>query len=291
MTVFPLEISREEDTRRYVCLDDAVDRGYIKIHEKGSATVSGIDVENVSDRYVFLMAGEILGGGKQNRIIAKDVLLQPRGRIVSVPVYCVEQHRWSHSGGKGFYSEKTVAPNAMRAMTQTGGSQGKVWEHVDRVAEANRVKSSTGSFQAVYEDAGVKRQIDAYDSLRRMPRHTVGVVVAVNGTIIGAEVFCNEDLFDDLWPKLLRSYSLDAVSWHPGVRSTRYRLPNVDRDDIRRYLNGVYRSRYTEENGVDAGHFLELSGVITGKAMVFRRAVMHLNLAGARHMHLERGEY
>ena len=290
MTVFPLYLSREEDPYRYVTLDEAVNKRYLKIYEKGAATVSRIDVENVSDHYVFLMAGEILGGGKQNRVISKDVLLRSRSGVVSVPVYCIERHRWVSKGSLDLSSGKTVAPNSIRMLTQKGASQSDVWKEVATISKANKVKSSTANFQEVYEDREVRRRIAFYDPLIRMPRRTVGAVIVVNDRIAGAEIFCNAELFDDLWSKVLRSYSLEAISYpKPMHRSYRHPIPRVTSDDVRRYLARVHRARFTEERGVDSGHFLNLSGSgIYGKALIFRRAVIHLNLAGRGRVILER---
>jgi hypothetical protein len=288
MTVFPLYVSREEDSRRYLALDDALDHGYLKIYERGSARVSEIEVENRSGRHIFMMAGEILGGGKQNRVISKDALLGPHGGIVAVPVYCVEQRRWASKGSMRFSSERSLAPNSIRALTQSDTGQDSVWREVDRLSKANRVGSSTGNFQAVYEDKQVRSRIAEYDSLKRMPPRAVGAVVAVNGRIVGAEIFCNEDLFDDLWPKVLRSYSLDAISPVP-VRLSRFRYshPLPTRENVRRYLDRVYSAQCTEERGIDAGYLLNISRSISGKALICRRAVIHLNLAGTDHMIFE----
>ncbi len=289
MTVFPLYLSRDEDSRRYLTLDDTIDHGYLKIYEKGSARVSEIEVENRSDRYIFMMAGEILGGGKQNRVISKDALLRPWGGVVAVPVYCVEQRRWASKGSMKFGSERSLAPNSIRALTQSDTGQDSVWREVDRLSRANKVGSSTANFQAVYEDKEVRSRIAEYDSLRRMPRRTVGAVVAVNGRIVGAEIFCNEDLFDDLWSKVLRSYSLDAILPIPvRKKSYRYPVPQITREDARRFLDRVYNARCTEERGIDAGYLLNISRSISGKALIFRRAVIHLNLAGREYVILER---
>jgi len=289
MTVFPLYLSHEEDSRQYVTLDDAIDRGFLKILEKGSGTVSEVEVENTSGHYIFMMAGEIIGGGKQTRVISKDALLRPHGGVITIPVYCVEQHRWSYTGAKKFSSEKSLAPSSIRYMTQNKAGQSKVWGEVDRLAKTTDTETSSGNFQAVYEDSGVRKRLAEYDSLKHMPRRTVGVVVAVHGRIIGAEIFCNEDLFDDLWPKILRSYSLDAINPIPMIEK-RHRVPDmrVTRDQIQRFLNTVYTARYNEESGIDAGHLLNLARTISGKALIFRKAVIHLNLASSDFIILDR---
>jgi len=40
----------------------------------------------------------------------------------------------------------------------------------------------------------------------------VGVVVAINGELVWSDVFPNADLFRKYWPKLLRSYVMEAES-------------------------------------------------------------------------------
>ena len=67
----------------------------------------------------------------------------------------------------------------------------------------------------------MKKQVDAvakpieqnYQSLIRQlrDRHAVGVVVAVNGRIIWADIFASTDLLEKYWPKLVRSYASEAV--------------------------------------------------------------------------------
>jgi hypothetical protein len=42
-------------------------------------------------------------------------------------------------------------------------------------------------------------------------RNAVGVVVAVNGEIIWADMFASSSLLEKYWPKLVRSYAAEAV--------------------------------------------------------------------------------
>jgi len=81
--------------------------------------------------------------------------------------------------------------------------------------------ASTSSYAKVNENAEVRRQVDAvakpieqnYQSLIRQlrDRNAVGVVVAVNGRIIWADVFASTDLLEKYRPKLVRSYASEAV--------------------------------------------------------------------------------
>jgi hypothetical protein len=71
------------------------------------------------------------------------------------------------------------------------------------------------------ENKDVKEKVDEvaqpiehnYQSLIKQlrDRKAVGVVVAVNGRIIWADVFASTDLLERYWPKLVRSYASEAV--------------------------------------------------------------------------------
>lgn len=53
------------------------------------------------------------------------------------------------------------------------------------------------------------------------PGRVVGVVAAINGHVVCADLYRNPALFNQLWPSLLRSYALQAAmtSTKPGLKS------------------------------------------------------------------------
>src|SRR5438477_12356909 len=81
--------------------------------------------------------------------------------------------------------------------------------------------ASTSSYARVMENREVAKQVDAvaapiqhsYESAIRdlRARNAVGVVVAVNGRIIWADMFASPELLSKYWPKLVRSYAAEAV--------------------------------------------------------------------------------
>ena len=87
-------------------------------------------------------------------------------------------------------------------------------------ASASEVRS-TSSYARVMENKDVKAQVDEiaapiqqnYESLIKQlrDRKAVGVVVAVNGRIIWADLFASTELLEKYWPKLVRSYASEAV--------------------------------------------------------------------------------
>ena len=66
----------EQDTCAYISCHRAITGNLIEVRElHDSGSVSAILVLNPSDRYVFLMDGDILAGAKQNRVVNASMLL------------------------------------------------------------------------------------------------------------------------------------------------------------------------------------------------------------------------
>jgi hypothetical protein len=68
----------------------------------------------------------------------------------------------------------------------------------------------------------VKRIADNFDSVLAQLRrqHARGVVVAIGGRIVWADIFASDDLLARYWQKLVRSYASDALinsAWSGSV--------------------------------------------------------------------------
>jgi len=89
---------------------------------------------------------------------------------------------------------------------------------------------STTSYARVFDSAPVKRQVDevagalltSHERVLRELRaqNAVGVVVAVNGRIIWADLFASSSLLEKYWSKLVRSYAAEALSTYGGKGNT-----------------------------------------------------------------------
>ena len=91
--------------------------------ETGSVNV--VQVRNSSGRPLLLLAGEIILGGQQDRVIGQDTVIEPHQRK-TVSVYCVEHGRWS--GGSSFSGAGGMAEAGVRAAAQYDSSQQGVWD-------------------------------------------------------------------------------------------------------------------------------------------------------------------
>ncbi|MBI1847666.1 MAG: hypothetical protein HY294_00105 [Candidatus Rokubacteria bacterium] len=196
-------------------LEEARGRGELVITEREHASVPDLIVENRGPRNVLLLAGEVLLGGKQNRVLREDVLLPAKSGARALGVYCVEAGRWNE-GRKDFGASGGFAAPAMRAQVMAKAEQRRVWEAVDLYTRAAAAPSPTASYQAVHDKPEVKAlQKEAEGALDgRSAPGSVGAGVFSGETLVGLDLFASAALFARLWPKLLRAHVLETYR-HP----------------------------------------------------------------------------
>ncbi|MBI4461836.1 MAG: hypothetical protein HY653_02920 [Acidobacteria bacterium] len=244
LAIFPVTSSTFHDTRNYITLDEGLTAGTVKVTELGAALVrrrpgvrprplpdrarvNQLVLINDSDKALILLAGEIVTGGKQDRVIAKDRVIPPGADPLPLDVFCVEPGRWS-GVSVAFGTKSLMAAPNLREKAQVAKSQDEVWasgrQAAESVADAAGVAGGVSSSSyAVMAEGELKRKIDStaaalqqdYEkALRNQLRgkKVVGVVVAVNGEIIWADLFAEPALFEKYWPKLLRSYVVEALA-------------------------------------------------------------------------------
>ena len=93
-------------------LEEALERGNVKVHETG--TVSELEIENVGNEDVFVHAGDIVKGGQQDRVLTVTILVPPKSGRMPISSYCVERGRWSARGDEEvakFTSSKAFMPS------------------------------------------------------------------------------------------------------------------------------------------------------------------------------------
>jgi hypothetical protein len=77
-------------------LAEALSKGSVQVTETGR--VNELRVENTGDEEVFIQAGDIVKGGRQDRVLVVSLLLPPRSGAVPISSFCVEPGRWSARG-------------------------------------------------------------------------------------------------------------------------------------------------------------------------------------------------
>jgi hypothetical protein len=272
LTLFPLT-GPVQSSAGFRLLDEAIQSGQVKVQEKDGGEVNTVRVRNTGKTYVFGMAGEIVSGAKQDRMLQDDVLLPPGSGWLDVPVYCTEHGRWT--GSSSFGTKGYVASGQVRERAAKSRSQEEVWAAVDEAHEQLGVAAPSRAFARVYEDRDAQEQakpyVERFCGLPSLSPRATGVAVAVGGSIVCVDAFASPDMFRKMWPKLLRSYVVDALASQPHGR--------LGVKDAQQFLCLAAGAAVTELPTVGAGRLQRLdAGNSSGTALVFRSGVVHLDL-------------
>jgi len=301
LTVFPVVSSSGYDTSAFLTLEDGLSNGEVTVREQGAdaiyrnrdashpvaqnyggPSVNQLVLVNRSKRPLLLLAGELVSGGKQDRVIAKDRIVAPFSEPLPLNVFCVEHGRWS--SGSQFNQAKTIVHPSVREQAAVKQKQGDVWAAVTGGSVVSRAvnapapavssadlevtiqnEAPTQSYSKIYESRRVSASVESVVSeiQRRFRKETsglkgervVGVVFAYGGEVAWSDIFASDELFNQYWSKLLRSYAVEAVA-RPTLRE------KASADDAREFLRrlngreqtesepGVYRWREINEGGL-----------------------------------------
>ena len=197
-------------------LDEAMSKKLVRIHEIEQGSVNNLTLTNNADQPVFLLAGEVIIGGKQDRIIGSNTIIPPK-KTQTVPVFCVEHGRWQ-GNTKEFTTAKALAHGRLRGRANFD-TQSDVWAEVAAKNELRNTKSSTDTYRKVATQQGDgtlgnwEKQVNT--ALAKLPagdqQKLVGFAVSLNGKVASVDVFDSPGLFKKLQGKLVRSYITDAI--------------------------------------------------------------------------------
>jgi len=266
LTVFLLE-DNNRISQRYVTLEEAMKDNKITLHETGS--VNELSVDNKSDNYVFIMAGDIVKGGKQDRTIGEDVVLRPQAKKVPLKSFCVEQSRWTKRGNEKVTefsaSTQTLSDKKLKIAARSSKSQSAVWKEVNDFQENagkninKNVKSSASatSLQLTLEDKDLRASVKEYlNALMPVIKGTngtniVGLAFCINGKISTVEWFGNSSLYNKLIPKILESAANEALSnYDPKAQYTQVGAGAIS-DFIRAAQHGKASSQKTGDRTLE----------------------------------------
>ena len=222
----------------YLVLGEAMTAGAAVVHETG--TVNQLLIENLGAVDLFLQAGDIVKGGRQDRTIGTDFIVPAHSGRVPLPAFCVESGRWhrrSQESDAIFAESKHALASKKARMALREKDQGKVWDEIEEEQRALemelgapvRASASPSSLELSYEQEGLQRELDdylmplarAFEALRENAegaggaagetRVLVGVVWAINGAPSHADRYAAPALFGKLWEKLLRAAATEAL--------------------------------------------------------------------------------
>jgi hypothetical protein len=210
--------------------------------------VNTLVLVNNSGKPLLLLAGEIVTGGKQDRVIAKDRIVPVGGDPVDLSVFCIEPGRWTESSpvfgaSAGASSHGFMVQPSVRQQAMVAKDQQEVWNSVHgTIAQLNRVMAapatSTGgpvgagggfyagvnttSYAKAMGNQEISSKVDEAAAPLTKSRelvlaqlreeHAIGVVVAVRGEVVWADIFADTELLSRYWTKLVRSYAAESLT-------------------------------------------------------------------------------
>src|SRR5262247_1256830 len=134
LTIFLLHGADQRQDKTPLTLQEAMERKVVVVHETGD--VNNLAIENLSDEEVFVQSGDIVKGGRQDRVLALDLIVPPKSGKIQIASFCVEQGRWSGRGGEKVAefnsSEKTLNSKELKIAAKHSASQQEVWDKVAR---------------------------------------------------------------------------------------------------------------------------------------------------------------
>lgn len=225
-------------------LDEAIKLDRVRVFETGD--VNELQIENKGDQAVFIQAGDIVKGGKQDRVITSSFILKPRSGAIPLMAFCVEQGRWSRRGAESaamFSSSAEAMPSsrvkrslhaaAARAAAPSPraaqgfavqADQSSVWHEVnemqrkfsEKIKDEVAARESQSSLQLSLENEKLQQRRGGYvDALKGAPENSgdiIGYAFAINGKINSADVYESNGLFRKMWEKQLKSAATEALA-------------------------------------------------------------------------------
>lgn len=265
LTLFPVRRPEPECAEPgYLLAEDAMAQGLARITELADGgSVPELQFENNSPHAVLLIDGEELLGAQQNRVLNLTILAPPQ-KVTVIPVTCVEAGRW-HMQSAAFrpachvmYAQARAARTSqvtcsMRSTGTHRSDQSAIWSDIAAKASRMHADSPTQAMAAVYD----KHAITTEEYVRAFGCEPLqaGVVFAIDGRAVGLDLFDHPHTLQRLFPKLVRSYALDALETATAT------VPRVARHvSVHGILEGLATAATFTQPAVGLGQDVRISG-------------------------------
>lgn len=114
LTIFLIHGEDASSNKDLITLQEAMEMKVFKVYE--TEDVDELIVENISAEHdVFIQSGDIVKGGKQDRVLAFSIIIPRNSGKVSIEAFCVESDRWE---GRGNESRKEFSSSDERVVSK-----------------------------------------------------------------------------------------------------------------------------------------------------------------------------
>jgi hypothetical protein len=264
----------------YLTMKEAMEQQLLTVTEvTEGGTVPDLKVINRGQKPVLLLDGEELSGAKQNRVLNTTILLKEMSETI-IPVSCTEHGRWSYSSAHFEESGHIMSAKIRRVKNAAvyenlksahsfRSNQGAVWDEIAVQANINKVSPLTGAMKDVLE--AKQEDMDAF--LEHLPiiADQEGLVVLVNGEVVGLDRVSRAASFSVLHPKLIRSYVMDALTEKPR------KAKETPREQADAFLQMILQCTEQRFDSVGYGQDYRYEGKeIVGSALMHEGTAIHM---------------
>jgi hypothetical protein len=259
----------------------AMEAQLLEVLEKGDGEVQELEALNKGDLPVVILEGDTLVGCKQNRVVARSVILG-KGKRTPIPVGCMEQGRWAWKSGRFGSGTMRIKPSVRSASTRevleakkrrarkASLDQRRLWRDVACCLEVSEVSSATSDYQAYVQECGDGARERAR-VLERQPGQ-VGVLVMAGGTFLGLELVGHPGTWDELAVRTLPALLMDR-DWAP----TGSAAPEAEPADAAGWLGRILNSSVALNPGLGQGQEINVEDdAFTGSGLWHEQQVVHL---------------
>lgn len=215
-----------QQNARFLSLGKAIQKGIVTVSERGTASTENVHwlrINNKSNIPLFIASGEVVLGGRQDRMVTKDTVLIPTGADQYVSVMCVEEDRWSEKEKK--FSYFNYANPRLRKVVDLSKNQVLIWTEIFKQLDKSKTKSSTQAYAGQRMDKRMVLSQSDYmrffaERIKKTDSTWVGFVCVSGNKILGCDIFAGRNLFYDQIEPLLNGYVEEAINTGAAVRIT-----------------------------------------------------------------------
>lgn len=215
----------------------------LKINElkgSGNADVKVLEMRNMSKEAIIIQSGEIITGGKQDRIIGQTMIIPPDKQRYYVSVYCVEKNRWDKRA-KPFNYYRT-ADMSVRKAADVSRKQHLVWEVIDNEFKLSGKNSPTAAYKDILSQKQFLDEDSLYvkffkEKLAQTDSSFAGFIAITGNQIIGTDLYSTKEMAMEAFENTLRSYSATAIVVGD--------VPEVKKEEVQKFMTPILSDNKT----------------------------------------------
>jgi hypothetical protein len=238
--------------KNMVSFGKALSSGLITVQERGTTAIENVhwlSLYNNSDKNIFISSGEVLAGGRQDRIVTKDTIVYAKSGRIDLPVMCVEEGRWSEKDKKFVYQK--MANMHLRKTLDATRSQVQVWKEINHQLDDGKVKNKTLSYLSRQQDKKFTALQGEYwnffrEKFKQADSNVVGMICVSGDKILGSDIFISSSLFYGQLQPMLMGYIEEATVFG--------NTPLVSNDKVKLYVDQFLKdeasqAEFVKKNG------------------------------------------